>query len=768
MLIPPNVAFSSLHRTFARPLLIKSDASSVSLGFSADSFTLQGLRFGSTDALVGVERVFAGNPKLQESLRAYANNEASFIQVHKPTDFTDIINLKPEQTFAILQARLGAEKVQAALKPTETTDSPLKGTSSPDWIHNSGIVGVHPRICKTFLGMVNYAMTLPKWQDTLHLLPLLNAGDALYAPLNWQINTEFFDDSLESKYPELNTPNKQLKVAINLMHLMDKKVLMDVVTHMERAADSVFAFPGLFEWLKVKEDKVVNWDTRKLEEQVKEAIAAHSQVSKDQIYSEIEIPAPKEAHAVWESEEARRVGEIFTEQTVEGKSDERLYLTENALLGNGLYTTPKTIEPSHHRPLQLVNGLNSKKWVDSDGWGLNPERSDEKVKPVKTFNIISPFKWYELNEDGTPNLGNPFKPAWDYFNAHWQHLIEEFNLDGIRADMASTDYHNQENEVVNKAYLHDAGELKRQADNLETDDYYDPFRYVVMNARKNQEAAQKRPYFAFYAESPFPKAHTIRQKPNVTLDYLEVIAPENYQKLVDRVVNQEVFAKATDIYPLRTLMTTDSDTNESDLQIHTLSNETFNQAKWFLGTFMPPHYVGMGFESTGTRRGSEGENGPLYTHDWNNEAHNKTSEINGDFQWGDNQPVLNYVQRLRSFLDAQERAPLVDLLRTGQVNILNEAAFHPQIDGQQGTDPVLAWTLSEKPQPIEEPQPEESQIKDPQYLMTVNMNPFDSANVSIPGGLTLLFSTNAEGTSEVGSLQPGEGRIYKIRDSKTT
>ena len=67
------------------------------------------------------------------------------------------------------------------------------------------------------------------------------------------VKLEFFDKDLYQTFPNLDTVEKQLKVVINLLHVMGKTVGMDVIPHTDRYSQIVLANPHYFEWLQRKD-----------------------------------------------------------------------------------------------------------------------------------------------------------------------------------------------------------------------------------------------------------------------------------------------------------------------------------------------------------------------------------------------------------------------------------------------------------------------------------------------------------------------------------
>lgn len=52
-----------------------------------------------------------------------------------------------------------------------------------------------------------------------------------------------------------DTPEKQLKLVINVLHAMGKVVCFDALLHTERWSELVFLYPQYFEWVKLNKTK---------------------------------------------------------------------------------------------------------------------------------------------------------------------------------------------------------------------------------------------------------------------------------------------------------------------------------------------------------------------------------------------------------------------------------------------------------------------------------------------------------------------------------
>jgi len=194
---------------------------------------------------------------MTNSTEAYRLSRQSFISGVMPAE---VLRWPAQEVLDLLEARYGKGPVGRALQPEESVDGPLVGFENGHWLRSTNMVGVNVRTIGSFWQAVKYALTLPDCQSAVHLLPFWEPGvvDSLYGMSSWRINTEFFSEELAQAQPHLDTVEKQLKVAVNLLHLMGKAVGMDAIPHTDRYAEIVLANPAFFEWLKRKDKEIVD------------------------------------------------------------------------------------------------------------------------------------------------------------------------------------------------------------------------------------------------------------------------------------------------------------------------------------------------------------------------------------------------------------------------------------------------------------------------------------------------------------------------------
>jgi len=215
------------------------------------------------------------NNKISPSLsniKAYhqINQKVSFGKSTEKSSFhsgvlpEDSIKLNVPETLAKLEEIIGKEAVNNIMSG-EQIDSPLKkvGEQNTDWLKKSKVVGINPRTVKTYFNIAKYAMTFP--EDAVHILPFLNPGDlnCLYNPNNFNYSWEFLDKELSEhtfkdkagKAVKFDTPEKQLKLCVNILHSLGKKVGFDVMHHTDRFSEVVLTNPEKFYWIKLNKNK---------------------------------------------------------------------------------------------------------------------------------------------------------------------------------------------------------------------------------------------------------------------------------------------------------------------------------------------------------------------------------------------------------------------------------------------------------------------------------------------------------------------------------
>jgi hypothetical protein len=723
------------------------------------------------------------------ALRNYQTRQTSYVAVPPQALVTASDN---QEILEALASRINASQpslYQQALNPNALVALPPEtklASPGQNWLQRSQVVGVNLRQVGGFLGLVKAAMTLPQWQDTIHVLPFFqtstpdgtNHHAGLYAPFNWQVSWEFFDPAWQNLAPQLDTPAKQLKVAVNLLHAMGKKVLVDVPHHMGSAADTVFAMPELFEWFKItpQQTEPSSWPIvygQQAEAAAKAAIASVVNQPVDELFK---TPGDND----WIAEEERRLGLIFgtdhsRQQNVVQQRDLMRGQLHQALKQAGVYITPKLIHPPFH-PVGVA-ALNEAGWpiqywtkYESDKIMLNPE---------EVFATLAPFKFFELDETGLPNTQHPHQATWDYLTQRWQGVFKEFGLDGIRADMGHVNYRGEQH-LPSQGLSSDA-----------TEPYYDLFQHLLVHLNQRQPGADlpvNTPVALFTESSRLPEkgeltgsnhethlAHLARQRAHVLMDSIQYKDFDNAQGLVQEIQDQFAFESEAQrltgrrIATSRTIFTADSDTVP---RAPLYANPLHNQARWFLATMMPPSYVHLGFETEGRERAEDPTDPDRESNAFAHRLVNVATKMPGQsaplhtFVWGPKNETYEGLARLRSFLDKSDTQDLRACLQQGEVSLITTDSGHR----------ILSWVVSRPNQPTT-----------PAYLFVLNpsaqsafteyhvsLNPDRLVEKALQGvSFTLMHSTNTdtdvhkvrvseENTLVFANLKPGEGRVYQL------
>ena len=175
-----------------------------------------------------------------------ANNFAKYIA--KTPD--ECLKLSFRHSLELIKDLIGNEQLEAAKK--FQIPSPFQNEKNTDWAQTVKIIGINPRITKTYWGIVKYAMTFP--ENGIHLMPLFETGDgSLYVQNSWELNDEFLDKDLADY--GFKSSKEQLKFVVNILHALGKAVGFDALPHVDNFSEIVILNPSCFEWIKLTPDK---------------------------------------------------------------------------------------------------------------------------------------------------------------------------------------------------------------------------------------------------------------------------------------------------------------------------------------------------------------------------------------------------------------------------------------------------------------------------------------------------------------------------------
>ena len=511
----------------------------------------------------------------QNIILNYTNQKHSFLVGCQPQL---ALKMPAVQIIYILSKRFGEEKVRFCLNFENSFPSTIQHQEDTNWLKKVNMVGVNIRTIGSFWNLVKYATTLPSHVSAIHLLPIWECGvvASLYGIASWRINAEFFDGELATQYPHLNTAEKQLKIVVNLLHLMGKSVGFDVVPHTDRYSEISLSNPFYFEWLQRKDFKIVDHSDQlvnKVAQRIIDYVVINGSNSGDYY--------------------PRTVEDFFNNQITPEPVRHRILFgdTENAEIRNsnrnklinflflkGYEPVPATMAPPY-RGL-MVDPAETAKTIDADGrvW-----RDYLIEKPQEMSRVFGPLARYKLYESKNDNLNweidfkKPRKQIFEYVAEKYKLIAEKFNFDFMRGDMS----HVQMNPHVIEEDL---------------DVYYDIHKYVKHEIQKGK------PYFGYFAESFLvddnlmafgnEAQHLNFSDTDTTLGNLQSFSLTDADFYIE-FSKYYFLAKQNNFVANFTIFTADKDDPRFD--IFYLQG---NDCRYFLATFFKffPSYSSLGFE----------------------------------------------------------------------------------------------------------------------------------------------------------------------------
>lgn len=570
----------------------------------------------------------------------WRNNHVLFKQDYSQGNTSFIAGLMPEiavklsiyEVFQVIADRFGNESFSNALNPDNTVLSPVAYLDNATWLKKSNMVGVNVRTIGNFFNLVKYGLTLGQNIDSIHILPVWEPGvvSSLYGKTSWNINSEFLSYELKSLVPHLDTPEKQLKVTINLLHLMGKTVGMDVIPHTDRFSEMVFLYPVLFEWIYREGPQLVNVDNNNYlsiqdlvwqyfhENNANYPVDLTKEAFFDpscQIYSD-------QQKSVW------LFGEIKQPQI---RLKRRLELMQ-ILLNNGFETYPVTMAP----PYRGIHIKDNDFIIDELGIKWYNYHFDNPQGMSRVFGPLTRYKFFNtFSGTQTLDFNNPNVLAWDYIARKYFENHFQYNFDFMRGDMAHVQP--RENGVPQTL-----------------PDYYDPLFHI-----KNYINEKGAKHFGFFAETFLAPDNTMGYGNEA--DHLEAIGAEStLGDLQASKVGSELFMSNLQNYlhylenrkfaPNFTVMTADKDDPRFDEFF-----EKGNLLRYFVATFLVnmPSYVSLGFESRNphlTRVPNE-EYSKLYVFQIIDEKE-KDKVTHGPYIFGKNETIFAEIEKLKLIFES--------------------------------------------------------------------------------------------------------------------
>ncbi len=679
-------------------------------------------------------------------LAPYLQGHRSFVPGLLPAR---AVSLTTAEALEILQGRLG-ERFDDAIACADpecspeqmppSIQSPVLGQPDGTWLKTSNMVGINVRTIGSFWNVVKYAITLPEAQDSIHLLPVWEPGvvGSLYGISSWLINREFFSQEWAGALPSLDTPEKQLKATVNLLHALGRTVGMDVIPHTDRFSEIALANPHYFEWLQRSDAEIVD-HSENLHQEVQSRIFDFVCQCGPAVGGE-DVPESPAAlfSPAWPEE--RRLLLLFGRSEDQAGRWERRNQLVSYLHSYGLEPVPATMAP----PFRGIRVDVNTRYVDSQGnvWYDYQITAPEPMSRV--FGPLARYKLYGRVDDNRHwgiDFGAPRQEVWDYVCNKYYQVQHRYNFDFMRGDMSHVQ-------------MRPAGVPEVIGE------HYDILRAVKQHIQHKGGVR----HFGYFAETFLAPRNIMVYGDEV--DHLEASdADTTLGDLQSTSVGSPAFLQRLRLYddlrrtrafsPAFTVITGDKDDPRFD-QFYLQGN----LLRLFIALFLTdmPSYMALGFETRDIHhhRAPNEHYTKLYVFQ---EAQGPKATI-GPYVWGNNGALFHDITRLR--LCAEEIWPEIRGRPTRWL-IAPDATG----EGQH-----LAWTQADAV---------------PDYLFMANtdgerrIDNFNLPRLPLvePGArLECFFSTAPQACEadrvlafayqgyRVTSLEPGEGRVYRVRPSQ--
>lgn len=525
----------------------------------------------------------------------------------------DCLNMSFNQSLDLLKKIVDKKEIEKAFDISKNYPGFLEGQKDTTWSHNAKIMGINPRITKTFWGIVKYAMTFP--EECVHIMPLWTPGidGGFYAPLNFRLNKEFMDNEL-SAYG-YDTPEKQLKLVINVLHAMGKVVCFDALLHTERWSELVFLYPQYFEWVKLNKTKSRQYSGYELDF--------------NSIYKEVQICIKTFLQLNGCADTSflteKQITELFTDGSdvlyldkILFGNDDNLRLERRKSLINFVRSAGfETIPVTEHAPSRPV--VFDK--IVQDSQGSHSEFKVENMsREAKIFGALTPFKLYRIDKDGYPLCDEPQEQVWSFISDIYADFQKEYNFDFMRADMA----HNQQSHShkKNEKIFCNQKEIWR-----------------FIKSRINEQ----KPYFAVLAEAFLNMDYYIDGYQDLqNKDFDIVLGDLNYLFLNHEYIYR-LKTRNDNYYNYNFKICSTSFTNDSDRQENTIfySSVMSCAIRYFTGLFCDsPSYCAIGYELKDFCKKEKEYFSSIYTNYQENA-----------FKWGDNAELFVKISEIRSLYE---------------------------------------------------------------------------------------------------------------------
>jgi len=637
----------------------------------------------------------------------------------------DVLQTPVQEITQVLEAQFGPQ-FAVALNPETGIPGPVANFSHTTWLKTANTVGINVRTIGHFWNIVPYTLTLPNAQNAIHILPVWEPGvvSSLYGPCSWNLNPEFFSPELATAFPHLDTVEKQLKVVVNILHLLGKAVGMDVVPHTDRFSEQALANPQFFEWLQRRNLEIVR-HSGDLHTDVQMTILAWL-LEQGSAVAGLDIPRDP---AVFfdQMPEADRLQRLFgVVHDYTGRLQRRKKLMQQ-LYDEGFETVPATMGPPY-RGIE-VNPDSEAILQDEDGRIWRDYRIKAATPMSRVFGPLARYRLYEAidnNSDWQLDFEKPNRDAWTYVCEHYRQIQAAYNFDFMRGDMSHV-------------------QMRPDGVPENSDEYYDLQRAVKQYIRRDN------PSFGFFAESflapPGEMAygdecdHLEAALADSTLGDLQS-EPVGTVKFMQEFWQYRTWLETRQFAPNFTLFTADKDDPRFD-RFYLNGNEL----RHFIALFLTdmPSYMGLGFECRDVHPKPVANE--FYTKLFVFQMSDGPKGTTGPYRWGTNTSLYNNIVRQKVLADR-----IFNDIRDAKVRWL----IPPDPTGRQK---ILAWT----------------QAQTPAYIFIVNMDtakPLKKLNLPKPAGnWRLCFSTEkatiepkqfTETVIYLENILPGEGLVLEI------
>ncbi|MFP4363344.1 MAG: hypothetical protein ACLFR1_05695 [Spirochaetia bacterium] len=576
-----------------------------------------------------------------ELIEAYAKDTTSFIPNLLPEfavkmQFSDSVEILRKKLGTAFETAVSEEYTALDVKqlPSEI-DSPVRKKADSSWLKKANMVGINVRTIGNFWNVVKYALTLGDHQDSIHLLPIWDPGvvDSLYGIASWHINNQFFSQDLRFAYPYLDTPEKQLKAVVNVLHALGKTVGMDVIPHTDKYSQITLAFPSYFEWLIRKDTEILDHSDdvyTEAQKRIFEFIAENGPADPNE-----QTPESVDVFFSDAYPEERRYRVLFgLPEDQEARDGRRNQLVQH-LYTYGLEPIAATMGPPY-RGME-VDPDPEHEVTDEYGMTWRDYKITQPEAFSRVFNPLARYKLYE-NKDNNANweidFTKPRKEVWDYVCGKYYHMQKTFGFDFMRGDMAHVQ-------------MRSGGVPYKKIDR-----YYDILKAVKQYIREEMGVQ----YFAYYAETFLaPKnvmgygeeiAHLEASDADATLGDLQSLVV-GHNEFIQKFRQYYDILKTRMCAPNFTIITGDKDDPRFD-SFYVKGNIT----RMFIAFFLTdmPSYMGLGFlqRNIKTSPAPSEEYTKLYV--FQQKTGPKVTK--GPYRWGKNMAQFNQITRLKLYGDA--------------------------------------------------------------------------------------------------------------------